>query len=57
MASAVPLIDLVPIDAEREFDLLLTGCTTGIAFLAIQIVYLAIVWRRKSRTFTAACGA
>ncbi len=57
MASAVPLIDVVPIDAEREFDILLTGCTTGIAFLAIQIVYLAIVWRRKSRAFAAACSA
>jgi len=57
MASAVPLIDAVPIDVEREFDLLLTGCTTGLIFLFAQIVWLAYTWRRKSRAYAAACTA
>ena len=53
MASAVPMIDFVPVDAEAQaqFQQILTGSITGIAFVTTQIVFLAARWRNHTRRF------
>lgn len=51
LAGAVPLIDAVPIGAERQFDVVLTGVHPGLVLLAAQILLLALRWRHRSRGF------
>jgi hypothetical protein len=51
MSAAVPLIDVVPVDAEREFDIVLTGIHTGLVFSSLQILFLGWRWRVLTQKF------
>ena len=57
MAGAVPVIESVPLDAPVQFDYLLTGVSTGLIFLAVQILCLAWRWLGLSDRFRRASGS
>ncbi len=49
MTGVLPLESVVPISPDDDVSALFTGSTTGMIFVSIQIVLLALRWRQLSR--------
>lgn len=55
MSGLVTLNGSVPVSSSEEFGIIFTGTHTGLAFIVLQIGFLAHRWRGLSRGFRAQC--
>jgi hypothetical protein len=49
MSGLLPLEPVVPVDAENEFGMVLTGVNTGLFLVTAQIAALALRWAQIRR--------
>lgn len=57
MAGSLPIEHIAPAGASRQLSAMLTGVYTGLAFIAVQIVWLGLRWHRLRAGYHAAAGA
>jgi hypothetical protein len=50
MAGVLPIQNVVPVDPAANFGAFVTGSTTGLIFVSIQIAALAVRWQQLRKT-------
>jgi hypothetical protein len=56
MSGLASLAGSVPTSIDDEFGMVFTGAHTGLAFIVLQVAFLAVRWHGLSRGFRNACG-